>query len=129
MTRTGPTDVVMPACGRAADGPVSVPTAFRAPGSVRRTPRASVAADPVFLRVAPVKHASGRLTGRCGRFRPASQRSRCPRVSEQHCSTSPAHRIYPHVLRRRAAALYGCSVAPGRDVLCTLSSPPWPQWP
>jgi hypothetical protein len=125
MTRTGPTDVVMPAYSRAADAPVSARTAFRAPGSAWHIPGESTTARPVFPTVASVKPASGRLAGRNGRFRPASQRSRCPRTSEQRFPTPPAYRH-----KRRTAALHGCSVDPGRDVLCILLSlPRWLQWP
>ena len=125
MTRIGPTDVVMPTHGRAADGPVSARTSFRAPGSAWRCPREPTSARPVFSTVASVKTASGRLAGRSGRFRPASRRSRCPRVSEQHFPTSPAH-----PLKCRTAAFHGCSVDPGRDMLCILLSPPrWLQLP
>ena len=123
MTRTGPTDVVMPACGCAADSPASARTAFRAPGSVWRTPRVPTSARPVFPAVASVKPIPGRLAGRSGRFRPACQR--CPRVSEQRFPTSPEYRH-----RRRTAAPHGCSVDPGRDMLCILLSlPRWLQWP
>jgi hypothetical protein len=127
MTRIGPTDVVMPTYGRAADGPVSALIAFRAPGSACRTSCEPTSARPEFPRVASVKPACGRLADR---FRPACPRSRCPRVGEQHFPASPAQRPYPHPLRRRAAALYGCPVDPGRDMLCTLNSPPRRlQWP
>ena len=129
MTRTGPTDAVMPTCTRIADGPVSALIAFRAPGSVWCTPREPTSARPVFPRVALVNHACGRFAGRPGRFWSAGQGSRCPRVSEQKFLGSPTHRIYLCLLKHRAAALYGSSVDPGRDMLCTLSTPRWTQWP
>jgi hypothetical protein len=129
MTRIGPTDVVMPACGRAAAYRVSVLTVFRALGSVWRALCEPTSAGPAFPSMASVKPSSGRPAGRSGRFRSASQRSRCPRVSEQHLPSSPAYRFYSHLLKRRGTALYGCSVDPGRAMLCTVSSPRWPQWP
>ena len=130
MTRIGPTDVVMPTCGRAADGPVSALIAFHTPGSACRTPCEPTSARPEFSRVASVKPACGRLVGRSGWLRPASPWSRYPRVGEQHFPASPTQRPYPHPLMRRAAALYGCPVDPGRDMLCTLNSPPRRlQWP
>jgi hypothetical protein len=116
MTWIGPTDVVMPTCHRAVLGPVSALTAFRAPGSACRTFCEPTSARPEFPRVASVKPASGRLVGRSGRFRPASPWPRCPRVSEQHIPALPAQRPYPHPLKRRAAALDGCPVDPGRDM-------------
>ena len=99
MTRTGPTDAVMPTCTRIADGPVSALIAFRAPGSVWCTPREPTSARPVFPRVALVNHACGRFAGRPGRFWSAGQGSRCPRVSEQKFLGSPTHRIYLCLLK------------------------------
>jgi hypothetical protein len=129
MTRRGATDAVVPTCSRVADGPVSALIAFRARGSVWHIPREPTSARPVSPRVTLVHHACGRFAGQLGWFRSAGRGSWCPRVSEQRFSSEPTHRIYSHLLKQRTGALYGCSVDPGREMLCTFSSPRWLQWP
>ena len=140
MTRTGPADVVMPACGRTASG------ARPRPALARPCSRALVCAWPasrepsyaraVFPGVASFKPASGRLAGRSRRLGPAClpPGRRC--VTEWHlphslCPQSPAlaHPLYLYLHKWHAAALDGCSFDPGRDMLCILFSPPRPQWP
>jgi hypothetical protein len=131
MTRTGPADVAMSACAHAATG-------------------RPVVARPGFGELVCVWPASGEPTlvravfPRSASFKPASCRSRrsqedCPAPSRRPVRAPgppcprrsvPAYPLYFYLLEWPAAAQPGCSIDPGRDVLCILTSPPrWLQWP
>jgi hypothetical protein len=132
MTRIGPGEVAMPACRR---------TPSRRPAPTRPRSRALIAAQPA---VAPAfaravfpgeeffKPGPARRPARPRRLRPSGRPTRHPRTGAPcpPCSRLPAHRLYLYLLKRPAVALPGCPFAPGRDMLCILTSPPrWLQWP
>src|SRR6266567_1378735 len=121
MTRTGPADVVMSACAHAATGrPVLV--------------------RPVFGKLVSVWPACGEPTlvrpvfPRSDSFKPASCRSRRSQEDCQVPSRRPvrapgppcprwsafAYPLYLYLLEWPAAAQPGCSIDPGRDMLCIL---------
>jgi hypothetical protein len=117
MTRTGPTDVVMPACRRTVPGrPVLNWPGSRGLPSVPPAPGVPDVARAVFPGEESVKPVPGRLPARPGR----------PRLA----GPLPVHPLYLYLLKRPAVALPGCPFDPGRDMLCILTSPPrWLQWP
>jgi hypothetical protein len=133
MTRIGPGEVAMPACRR---------TPPRRPALTRPSSRELIVARPavgapaiaraVFPGAESFKPGPGRLTARPRRLRLAGQltpprRTGAPRPP---CFRLPAHPLYLYLLKRPAVALSGCPFAPGRDMLCILTSPPrWLQWP
>jgi hypothetical protein len=134
MTRRGPADVVVSACGHApARRPVparpgvrelvSVWPASGEPTLVRAVPR-SACFKPAFERV------PGRPRGlpSAGPMPPhrllRAPGLPCPRPSWI------ADPLYLYLREWPAAALPGRSIDPGRDMLCILTSPPrWLQWP
>ena len=128
MTRPGPIDVVMSACGHARPGrPVLARPGIRELNSVWPVSGGPAVAPAVFPGSAPFKLASGRLAPaapvprhqRAGTRRPQGPR---PAVL--------AHPLYLDLLEWPGAAPPGCPFDPGRDMLCILTSPPrWRQWP
>ena len=123
MTRTGPADVVMPACRRTAPArrvparPASRELASRELASRRPATGAPAIVRAVFPRGESFKPAVGSSSVLARRATP-------PRLR------APAHPLNSYLLKRPAAALSGCSFDPGRDMLCILTSPPqWLQWP
>jgi len=141
MTRTGPADVVMPACRHAAPGrPVLTRPGPR--GSRGLIPIRLVSVWPatgvptivraVFPPEGSFKPVPARLPARPRRRCPAGLPSR-PRhagMPRPPCSGSPPHPLYLYLLKRPAVALSECLFDPGRDMLCILTSPPrWLQWP
>jgi hypothetical protein len=138
MTRTGPADVVVSACGRAATGrPVLARPGSGEPGSGWAGYRDSAFVRVAFPSSASRKPAHHRLAGRSGRLRSACppqrpQRVRAARLPHPRCPRPPvlAHPLYLYLLGWPAASVYGWSFDPGRDILCILISPPrWLQWP
>jgi len=142
MTRTGLADAAMPAPSRAAPGR----TLLARPGSHELPSARPASRVPVFVRApfpgsasfklprpASIKPASGRLAGRSRRpwqACPPLPRQRRARAPHPPGPWSPAGPLCSHLLKGRAASLSGCSVDPGRDALCILTSPPrWLQWP
>lgn len=120
MTRTGPADVVMPACGLAAGGR-PVPALPGSRGSARAWPvsREPAVARAVFPGAVPLKPASHRIAGRSRRRRPCppahlqGARSPHPPCPRRHVLAYP---LYLHLLKWHAAR-YGSSFDPGRDML------------
>jgi hypothetical protein len=141
MTRTGPADVVLPACRHAAARPQvlarSGPCGPREPVPARLVSVRSAAGAPNVVRaVFPgetlFKPASGRLPARPRRLGPAGlpPQPRHAGMPRPPCSGSPPHPLYLYLLKRPAVALSRCLFDPGRDMLCILTSPPrWLQWP
>jgi len=138
MTRTGPADVGMSACGHAAAArQVLARRGFRELVSVWPASGEPTLVRAVFPRSARFKPAFDRGPGRFRGLRPGGpvpphrpgraagpQRPPCPRPSWI------AYPLYLYLLEWPAAALPGCSIDPGRDMLCILTSPPrWLQWP
>jgi len=129
MTRTGPTDVVVSARGRATAGrPVLARPGSREPISVWPTLGEPTVVRAVFPGFASSKPAPGWLARR---LRPAlpmpEQRVRAPRPP---CSPALAHPLYLYLLEWPAAAAPGYPFDPGRVMLCILTSPPRSlQWP
>jgi hypothetical protein len=150
MTRTLAADAVMSACGRTASGrsapalarpvsrgscpslgsygfpePYAFSESYASPGSCPS--RGSYASRTS----ACVRCVSGPPVVRSCRLRPVRpplirQRSGLPRP----CQLRPVHRLYLYLPQWHPATLLGCSFDPGRDVLCTLTSPRrWLQWP
>jgi len=138
MNKTGPADSVMPACGCA---PPRRPVLTRAgscelvgvlPLSTRPAARVPGVVGAVFPGDEFFKPVPGRPAARPGRLRPAGSFPRPRRAGAlcPPCSGPPAHPLYLYLLKRPAVALSGCPFAPGRDMLCILTSPPrWLQWP
>ena len=136
MTRTGPADVVMPACRHAALGrPVLTrlgPRGLVSVPFVAVWPAACSAAivRAVFPGEASFKPVPGRLQARARRLGPAGPLPRPRHAGLLRPPCSPPHPLYLYLLKRPAVALSGCLVDPGRDMLCILTSPPrWLQWP
>ena len=130
MTRTGPADVVVSACARIMPArPSSRGLVSAGPASREAPPIRSV-----FLTSASCKPASRRLAARSGRPRLVRRPLRLQRARAPYspCPRLPAlaYPLYLYLLERPAAALPGCSIDPGRDMLCILTLPPrWLQWP
>ena len=153
MTRTGPADVAMSACGRAsASRPVLVRPGFRELVSVWPLSLGPTVFRAVFPGSAFLKPASCRLKPASRRLKPAScrlaVRSRRPQSSPpmppnrrpvrapglprppRPRSSPLAHPLYWYLPACPGPALPGSSFDPGRDMLCILTSPPrWLQWP
>ena len=133
MTRTGPGDVAMPACRRTP----ARRSALTRPSSrhlvfARPAPGAPAVARAVFPGGEHFKPGPGRLPGRSRRLRPAGRLTRHRRTGapRPRCFRLPAYPLYLYLLKRPAVALSGCPFAPGRGMLCILTSPPrWLQWP
>jgi len=137
MTRTGLADVVMSACGHDAAGrPVPARPGFRElvsvwpasgePTVVRAVFPGPASFKPAFYRT-PEAHPPARppaMPPHRPVRAPGPPRPPCPRPS------SLAYPLYLYLLEWPAAAPPGCSIDPGRDMLCILTSPPrWLQWP
>ena len=131
MTSTGPADVAMAACSHAVAGPlVPARPGFRELVSVWPASGEPTVVRAVFPGSASFKPAAGRVPGRSRRrqryLRPPA--STLPHRPAQ--SSSLAYPLYLYLLEWPAAAPPGCSIDPGRDMLCILTSPPrWLQWP
>jgi hypothetical protein len=138
MTTTGPADVVVSACGHAeAARPVLARHGFRElvciwpaagePTLVRAVVPRSACFKPAFDRL-PGRSRGLRLCGPVPPYRPV----RAVGPPRPSCPRRPwiAYPLYLYLLERPAAALPGCSIDPGRDMLCILTLPPrWLQWP
>ena len=138
MTRTGPADVAVSACGHAAARrPVPSRPGFGELVSVWPASREPTVVRAVFPGSASFKPASYRMPGRSPRLQPGGPMPprrpvRAPGPPRPPCprSSSRAYPLYLYLLEWPAAALPGCSIDPGRDMLCILTSPPrWLQWP
>ncbi len=131
MTRTGPTDVGMSACGHAAPGPpVSVPPGSRELVSVWPASAEPTVVRAVFPGCACSKPAPGLLAFRSRRLRPALPMPPRIRGRRPPCRRPPAYPLYLYLLEWPAAAPPGCPFDPGRVMLCIRTSPPrWLQWP
>jgi len=158
MTRTGPADVVMSGCDRAAAGrPVLSRPGFRElvsgwpacgePTVVRAVFPGSDSFKPVAFRSAdrslqPQPHYRQPLPGTGGSRPPSplaplpslpSHRAvRVPGPPRRPCPRSPAlaYRPYSYPPQWPGTALPGYSSDPGRDMLCICTSlPRWLQWP
>ena len=135
MTTTGPADFAMAACAHAVAGPlVSARPGFRELVSVWPASGEPTLVRAVFPRSACFKPAFERVPGRprglpsAGPMPPhrllRAPGLPCPRPSWI------AYPLYLYLREWPAAALPGCSIDPGRDMLCILTSPPrWLQWP
>ena len=135
MTTTGPANVVMAACSHAvADPLVPARPGFRELVSVWPASGEPTLVRAVFPRPACFKPAFDRVPGRSrglqsARPMPPHRSARapgppCPRPSWI------ANPLYLYLREWPAAALPGCSIDPGRDMLCILTSPPrWLQSP
>jgi hypothetical protein len=135
MTRRGPADVVVSACGHApARRPVPARPGVRELVSVWPASGEPTLVRAVFPRSACFKPAFERVPGRprglpsAGPMPPhrllRAPGLPCPRPSWI------ADPLYLYLREWPAAALPGCSIDPGRDMLCILTSPPqWLQWP
>ena len=133
MTRTGPTGVVMSACGHATAGrPVLAPPGCRELVSVWPACGEPTVVRAVFPGLASFKPAPRGLAARSRRLRrgpPAPPRQRV-RGRRPPGLRPPAHPLYLNLLEWPAAAPPGCPFDPGRDMLCIRTSPPrWLQWP
>ena len=139
MTRTGPAGVAMSACGHASVGrPVLARPAWVSVWPLSHEP---IVVGAVFPGSAPFKPAFGRWSGRSGRPRPhpppqspAMLPHRPVRASGRRPPCPPpsalAHPLYLYLPERAGTAVPVGSFDPGRDMLCTLTSPPpWLQWP
>ena len=105
MTKTGPADVGMSACGSTGPGTPVRPR----PGFCERVSVWSASRDPAFARAVFPGSAS---------FKPADRRLRPVCASLRYQRVLASH------------PRYGCSFDPGRDMLCIVTSPPrWLQWP
>jgi hypothetical protein len=142
MTRTGPTDVVMPAYHRTVPGwpvpawPVPAWPGSHEPGSGWADCRESLVAGTVLPGSASLKPAHPRFAGRSGRLRPSCpprpERAQTARPPHPPCPRQPAlaHPIYSNLLEPDTTSICGWSFDPGRDMLCIFTSPPrWLQWP
>jgi len=133
MTRTGPADPSMSACWRSASRhPVVARLGSRELASVRPAARVPTVARAVFPEAESFKPAPGRTSARLRGSHPAASRPRSRRagVPIAPCSGPPGHPLYLYLLKRPAVALSGRPSAPGRGMLCILTSPPrWLQWP
>jgi hypothetical protein len=133
MTKTGPANVVMSACGHATP---SRPVLAR-PGSRELVSVWPVSGEPTVVRavfpgLAFSKPAPGwRLAPRYRRLRSALPMPRQQRVrARRPRSPMVAHPLYLYLLQWPAVALPGCPFDPGRGMLCILTLPPrWLQWP
>jgi hypothetical protein len=135
MTRTVPADVGTSACGHAATArPVLARPGFCELVSVWPASGEPTLVRAVIPRPACFKPAIDRLPGRSRGLRPGGPvpPHRPVRAAGPPCSRPSwiAYPLYLYLLDRPAAALPGCSIDPGRDMLCILTSPPrWLQWP
>ena len=143
MTSTGLADVTMSACGRAsASRPVLARPGFRELVSVWPLSHGLTVVGAVFPGSASLKPASCRRAGRSRRSQPHPSlqpltmpshrpvRASCPPRPPCPRSSALGHPLYSYLPERPATALPGRSFDPGRDTLCTLTSPPrWLQWP
>jgi hypothetical protein len=134
MTRTGPGDVVMPACHRT----VPARCGSRQLGSGWGGRRETAFAGTAVPRSASPKPAHPRSDRRSGRLRPVCppwrQRAQTARRLHPPCPRQPAlaHPLYLYLLGRHTTSICGWSFDPGRDILCifTFTSPlRWLQWP
>jgi hypothetical protein len=135
MMRRGPAEVVMSACGHAvARRPVLARPGFRELVSVWPASGEPTLVRAVFPRSARFKPAIDRVPGRARGLPSAGPMpprrpvrapgSPCPRPSWI------ANPLYLYLREWPAAAPPGCSIDPGRDMLCILTSPPrWLLWP
>jgi hypothetical protein len=129
MTRTGPGDVAMPACGRTPPRQPAL-TRFSSRELVPARPAVGVAA--IARAMFPSDESFKPASARPGRLRLAGplRWRRCLGAPRPACSLPPPDPLYLYLLKRPAAALPGCPFDPGRDMLCILISPPrWLQWP
>jgi len=135
MTRTGPADVAMSACGHAAAArPVPARPGRRELVSVWPASGEPTLVRAVVPRTARFKPAFDHAPGRSRGFpsagpTPPHHPVRAPGLP---CPRPPriAYPLYLYLRVWPAAALPGCSIDPGRDMLCILTSPPrWLQWP
>ncbi len=133
MTRTGPTDVVVSACGpAAANRPVLARSGSREPVSGWPASGEPTVVRAVFPGFASSKPAPGWLAPSSRRLRPALSMPRRQGVRAQRPPGPrlPAHPLYLYLLQLPAAAQPGYPFDPGRVMLCILISPPqWLQWP
>ena len=135
MTTTAPADVVLTACGHATAGrPVVARPGFRELVSVWPASGEPTLVRAVVPRSARFKPAVDRVPGRSrglqsGGPMPSPRPVRAPGPPCPQPSRI-AYPLYLYLLERPAAAPPGCSIDPGRDMLCILTSPPrWLQWP
>ena len=135
MMRTGPADVAVSACGHVgARRPVPARLGFRElvsiwpasgePTLFRAVVPRSACFKPAFYRV-PGRSRGLPSAGPMPPHRPVRALNLpCPRPSRI------ADPVYLYLREWPAAALPGCSIDPGRDMLCILTSlPRWLQWP
>ena len=133
MTKAGPTDVVVSACGRAtANRRVLARPGSREPVSGWPASGEPTAVRAVFPGFASFKPAPRWLAPRSRRLRSALPMPRGQGVRAQRPPgpRPPAHPLYLYLLQWPAAAQPACPFDPGRVMLCILTSPPqWLQWP
>lgn len=132
MTRIGPGEAAMPACRRTPPRRPALTRPRSGELIVARSAGAPAYARALFPGEESFKPGPGRLTARPRRLRLGGQLTRHPRTGAPcpPCFRLPAHPLYLYLLKRPAVALSGCPSAPGRDMLCILTSPPrWLQWP
>ena len=135
MTRTGPADVAVSACGHAAARrPVPARPGVRELVSLWPASGEPTLVRAVFPRSACFKPALDRVPGR-SRGLPSARPTPPHRPVKTPGPPCPrpswiADPLYLYLREWPAAAPPGCSVDPGRDMLCILTSPPrWLQWP
>ena len=138
MTRIGPGEAAMPACRRTPPRRPALTRPRSGELIVARSAGAPAFARALFPGEESFKPAVDPMTGRSRTPQPdprspaSTQSHRPARAPGPPCPRpSPlAHPLYLYLLEWPAAAPPGCSIDPGRDMLCILTSPPrWLQWP
>jgi hypothetical protein len=138
MTSTGLADVTMSACGHAsASRPVLAQPGFRELVSVRPLSHEPTVARAVFPSLVFSKPVSCRPPGRLRRAQMYPPKPPHRPVRESGSPRPPcrrphalAHPVYLYLPEWPGTAVSVSSFDPGRDMLCTLTSPPrWLQWP